>query len=221
LALDQVSYVRGDLFRLPLSSGHFDVVLCLGVLHHTADPRQGFLALARLLRSGGLLLVGLYNRYGRLAHKFRQWWASGGGAPVDPALLRARLKGQLPAEVQQSDPAGLDSWYHDQYLHPHELTVSLAELGGWFSEAGLEPLGCFPEQSLFAGGQPSRKWISDAGRPLGGLPAMAVQLKWVLTLRGAGGYFVQAGRLHESGTRNVPGPAGRGGNGRSRAETIR
>lgn len=203
LALDKVSYVQGDLFRVPLLHGRFDVVLCLGVLHHTADPRQGFRALARLLRPGGIMLLGLYNRYGRLVHRLRQWRSAEGGPPGDPALLKARLRGQLPDEDQQADPAGLDSWYHDQYLHPHELTVSLAELGDWFSEAGLEPLGCFPRRRVFTGAPQPRQWLSDCGRPLGGWPAMAVQLKWVLTLRGAGGYFVQAGRLPARGGKGV------------------
>jgi len=195
LALDRVSYVRGDLFRLPLKHGRFDVVLCLGVLHHTADPRGGLEALARLLRPGGLLLVGLYNRYGRLAHRLRQWRVRGKGLPGDRAVLERRLLGQLPGQAQRMDDAGLDSWYHDQYLHPHERTVSLAELGRWISGAGLEPLGGFPEQRLLAGGQRPEPWQREPAPPPGGLRGLAVQAKWVLTLRGAGGYFVQAARL--------------------------
>lgn len=194
LALDRVSYVRGDLFRLPFLGNGFDVVLCLGVLHHTADPARGLKALARLLRPGGLMLVGLYNRYGRLAHNYRQRRASGGEAPEDQDLLKTRLRGQLPDEEQQADRAGLDSWYYDQYLHPHEKSVSLSELGTWFSAAGLEPLGCCPRRRLFSGEKYSRRWVSEAGPPLGGWRDMAVQLKWIFTLGGAGGYFVQAGR---------------------------
>lgn len=209
LALDRVSYVRGNLFRMPLRPGRFDVVLCLGVLHHTADPRRGIQSLARLLRPRGLLLVGLYNRYGRLIHNLRQRRAAGRGLPANQDVLKTRLKGQLPGEFQQSDPAGLDSWYHDQYLHPHELTVSLAELGGWFSEAGLEPLGCFPDQKLFAGNFRSRKWVRETGRPLAGWSAMAVQLKWIITLRGAGGYFVQAGQLPGAGNGSSAGEISR------------
>ena len=40
--LDNVTFAQMNLFRLPLQPEHFDVVICTGVLHHTADPRGGF-----------------------------------------------------------------------------------------------------------------------------------------------------------------------------------
>src|SRR5205823_7986553 len=40
--LDGVTFAQMDLFRLPLRPAAFDVVICTGVLHHTADPRCGF-----------------------------------------------------------------------------------------------------------------------------------------------------------------------------------
>ena len=38
----------------------FDVVLCNGVLHHTSDPYGGYRGIARLVKPGGLIVVGLY-----------------------------------------------------------------------------------------------------------------------------------------------------------------
>jgi SAM-dependent methyltransferase len=57
-----VLVVRSDLRTVPLSPGSIDVVVCLGVLHHLADPRQGFRSLTRLLRPGGRILVYVYSR---------------------------------------------------------------------------------------------------------------------------------------------------------------
>jgi SAM-dependent methyltransferase len=46
-----VELVHGDLTKLDL--GKFDVVYCIGVLHHLADPRAGFDALLRHTKPGG------------------------------------------------------------------------------------------------------------------------------------------------------------------------
>jgi SAM-dependent methyltransferase len=51
--------VRGDIQRLPVRPGGFDVVTCIQVLEHFEEPRARELAadLAALLRPGGLLLL--------------------------------------------------------------------------------------------------------------------------------------------------------------------
>jgi SAM-dependent methyltransferase len=60
--LPGVSLVRGDLLRPPFAEGTFDHIYSLGVLDHTPDPRAAFLALARLLRPGGRIVIWVYPR---------------------------------------------------------------------------------------------------------------------------------------------------------------
>ena len=43
-----------------------------GVLHHTGDCRVAFNRIGRLVRPGGHLVVGLYNRYSRSLHYARR-----------------------------------------------------------------------------------------------------------------------------------------------------
>ncbi len=202
LGLEGVTYLRGNLFELPLQPGSFDVVCCLGVLHSTADPRAGFRGLVRLLKPGGLILVGLYNNYGRLTLSIKQRLVAGQGMPEDVEVIRRRLAGQLPEAAEEPDLGKLRSWYADQFLHPHELTISLEQVGRWFRAEGIEPLGCSPDPRLFARFRPARRWLDRdqaGGWKLSGLRPLLVQLRWILTLRGAGGYFVQAGYLPETG----------------------
>lgn len=202
LELDGVTYLRGNLFQLPLAPGSFDVVCSLGVLHSTADPRAGFRSLARLLKPGGLILVGLYNNYGRLTLSIRQWLVASQGMPADHRVIRRRLAGQLPEAAEETDQRKLRSWYADQFLHPHELTISLEEVGRWFRENGIEPLGCSPDPRLFARFRSARRWLHRdqvGGWKLSGLQPLLTQLRWIVTLRGAGGYFVQAGYLPKTG----------------------
>ncbi len=64
--LPRVKYVQMNLFRPCFKPQQFDVVICNGVLHHTSDPVNGLQQIARLVKPGGHIVIGLYNTYGRL-----------------------------------------------------------------------------------------------------------------------------------------------------------
>jgi SAM-dependent methyltransferase len=53
--------VQGDLDHPPFRRDLFDVVLCLGVLHHVPDARATFRQLDRLVRPSGRLLTWVYG----------------------------------------------------------------------------------------------------------------------------------------------------------------
>ena len=57
LASNRVSHAMADLTRLPFADNQFDAVVCGWVLEHLPDPRPGLRELARILRSGGRILV--------------------------------------------------------------------------------------------------------------------------------------------------------------------
>ena len=59
--LDGVHLVQADLFQLPFASESFDLIISLGVLHHTPDPRRAFASLPRALKPGGKLSVTVYD----------------------------------------------------------------------------------------------------------------------------------------------------------------
>jgi len=59
--------VQGDLLKPPFRPGLFDLVYSHGVLHHTQDTHQAFLAVAKLVKPEGLLSVWLYGKAGRFA----------------------------------------------------------------------------------------------------------------------------------------------------------
>lgn len=66
--LSNINYVQADLLHLadlPEFQGRFDFVECLGVLHHLADPSRGLQSLAKCLRPGGLIYLGVYSATAR------------------------------------------------------------------------------------------------------------------------------------------------------------
>lgn len=58
----QLHFFQGNIFRIPLTEGSFDKVLCLGVLQHTPDPEAAFRSLVRYVKPGGQLIVDSYRR---------------------------------------------------------------------------------------------------------------------------------------------------------------
>jgi SAM-dependent methyltransferase len=51
----------GSALNIPIADKAADLVICSGVIHHTPDPLRCALELARILKPGGHLLLGLYN----------------------------------------------------------------------------------------------------------------------------------------------------------------
>ncbi len=61
--LKNVDFVAGDLATIQLDQ-QFDVVICIGVIHHTDDPDRTFDNLYAHLRPGGRMIIWTYSAEG-------------------------------------------------------------------------------------------------------------------------------------------------------------
>ncbi len=64
--LTNTHFLQADLKHLPLEPASFDFVFSIGVMHHDADTRAVFDAVAKMVKPGGRYSVWLYRR--------NQWW---------------------------------------------------------------------------------------------------------------------------------------------------
>lgn len=135
--LNNVTFHQINLFRPPFRTESFDVVISNGVLHHTSDPCGGFRSIVRLLKKGGVILVGLYNRYGRLPTDFRRAMIRAFGDKA--AILDPHLRNDALNEGRRR------AWLFDQYKHPHESKHTYGEVLDWFSENKIEFVGSIPD----------------------------------------------------------------------------
>ena len=55
-----LNVIQGDIYNLPFVPGSFDFVYCLGVLQHTPNVKEAFMALPKQLCPGGKLVVDVY-----------------------------------------------------------------------------------------------------------------------------------------------------------------
>jgi SAM-dependent methyltransferase len=144
---DQALLVQGDVRRPPLREGMFDLVFCDGVLHHTPDPRDSFLALARLVAPGGAFYVWVYPRGGklweganralralttRLPHGLQVLAAN---LLVPLLLLVPTYSGTRPGKASYRQCAQVIFDWISPRLQSHHSTE---EVVGWFLEAGFE-----------------------------------------------------------------------------------
>ena len=179
--LNDVHFVETDLRAPGLRRDAFDVVICSGVLHHTPDPRASFACVARLVRPGGVLVVGLYNAYARLPLRLRRAVARltrYRGIPWDPVLRDRRAQ-----------PTRREAWLRDQYRHVEEHRHTLHEVQAWFRENGVEYLRAFPS-ALFGGESDELFAQSEDDWAIEGLIA---QFSWMRALGGEGGLFAAVG----------------------------
>ena len=65
LALSNIDYAQADILGLGAIGRSFDLIEASGVLHHMADPAEGWRVLLTLLRPGGFMHVGLYSALAR------------------------------------------------------------------------------------------------------------------------------------------------------------
>lgn len=178
----QVRFVECDLARLPLRDGAFDVVYCSGVLHHTPNPRASFASVARAVKPGGHLILGLYNRYARLPLRLRRLIARATGfraIPFDP-VLRDR----------KAEPARREAWLRDQYQHPEEHTHSLAEVRRWFRAQGIDYVSTYP--STLIGHEPEH--LLTPAEDEWPFESLLAQIAWMRSLGSEGGLFVVVGQ---------------------------
>jgi len=183
--LDRVTFVQMNLFRPVFRPESFDLVICNGVLHHTADPFLGFQSIARLVKPGGHILVGLYHRYGRLITDLRRWIFRVFGDRLkflDPNLRRAHS-----AEAKKT------AWFMDQYKNPHESKHTIEEVLGWLRKTNLTFVKSVPHTVPF---RPLRddESLFDPERPGNWLQRRLAELLMVFSGSREGGFFLVIAR---------------------------
>jgi SAM-dependent methyltransferase len=140
-----------DATQLP---GEFDLINCVGVLHHLPDPIKGIQALAKKLAPGGLLHIFVYAELGRWEIRLMQKaiallqgdklgdYRDGVGVgrqifdslPEDNRLLKQE-KERWSFENQR------DESFADMYVHPQEIDYNIDTLFELIDASGLEFIG--------------------------------------------------------------------------------
>jgi ubiquinone/menaquinone biosynthesis C-methylase UbiE len=143
--INNVVFLNSDIFDDEVQDAFFDVVWCSGVLHHTKDSKKGFEIIAKWAKKDGLIIVGVYNKIGRLRTNFRQviykLLRKSDFAKKFISFLDPYLRKNLSEEKKLA-------WFRDQYEHPVERKHSIDEVMHWFEENDISFLGSIPSTNF-------------------------------------------------------------------------
>ena len=140
--IKNVKFVNADIFDDVFENEVFDFIWTNGVLHHTRDPSRSFEIISKYLKKNGYILVGLYNKFGRLRTVFRRLLYKIFGKSII-LLLDPTVR-----ELKKDKSQQIESWIRDQYEHPVESLHTLDEVFEWFEKNNIEFINSIPSCDL-------------------------------------------------------------------------
>ena len=139
--IENIDFVNADIFDDVLTDKFFDFIWCNGVLHHTKDPYEAFRILIKSLKNEGYVLIGLYNKMGRIRTVFRRYMFKLFGSKFldifDPTLRN------LKDNVEERN-----AWIRDQYIHPIESLHTIDNVLEWFDKNDIEFINSIPSSNF-------------------------------------------------------------------------
>jgi SAM-dependent methyltransferase len=169
LAVTNVAFRRGDILDLsPEVAGEFQLVECVGVLHHMREPEAGCERLVSVLQTGGVLKLGLYSERARAAVTAARARFARARAGVTPGVVR-RFREEVKRRREEGDAEAerLTSFFdfytlsdcRDLVFHVQEQCFTLPRVAAMLKRFGLRFVGfefaspsaaglyrkCFPE----------------------------------------------------------------------------
>ena len=139
--IDNIDFINADIFDDVLTDKYFDFIWCNGVLHHTQDPYKAFRVLIKSLKNEGYVLIGLYNKFGRIRTVFRRYMFKIFGSKYldifDPTLRNLK-----------NNEEERKAWIRDQYIHPIESLHTIDNVLEWFNKNDIEFINSIPSSNF-------------------------------------------------------------------------
>lgn len=157
---DRVTFHHLSIYDVGQLEGEFDLINCVGVLHHLPDPIRGIKALASKLAQGGLFHIFVYAELGRWEIQLMQK-AIGllqqnstldqptGETYQEGVKIGRQIFAALPENnrilKREKERWAMenhrDASFADMYVHPQEIDYNIDTLFEFIEASGLEFLG--------------------------------------------------------------------------------
>lgn len=168
-----VELAVGDILDADKLGRTFDIVECVGVLHHMRDPWIGWQRLLERLKPGGLMYIGLYSAVARKElvalrsdPAYPGAGCTDGEARAWRRLLLDRTAGEPGGDLEVSRNFYNLNEFRDLCLHESEAHVTLAEIEAFLARHRLAfrgfTLGGAP-LAQFAKAHPDAPWPGRLG----------------------------------------------------------
>ena len=151
---NRVEFYHLSLYDAGQLPGEFDLINCVGVLHHLADPKRGIQALASKLAPGGLMHIFVYGELGRWEIQLMQkaialLQNTQRGDYRDGVQVGRQIFATLPENnrlvKREKERWSLenhrDECFADMYVHPQEIDYNIDTLFELIDASGLDFVG--------------------------------------------------------------------------------
>ncbi|MFZ0152000.1 MAG: class I SAM-dependent methyltransferase [Xanthobacteraceae bacterium] len=143
--LTNIEFGQADITKLGAIGREFDYIDASGVLHHLADPWEGWRILLELLRPGGIMLVGLYSELARQGVvAARRLIADRGYRPIPQDIRHCREEvmaaddgSLLKSAILWNDFFAMNEC-RDLLFHVQEHHTTLREIELFLTAAGVQ-----------------------------------------------------------------------------------
>ena len=150
----RVEFHHLSLYNASQLAGEFDLINCVGVLHHLPDPIRGIQSVAAKLAPGGLMHIFVYAELGRWEIQLMQkaialLQGNQRGDYHNGVQLGRQLFSALPEDnrlvKREKERWSLenmrDANFADMYVHPQEIDYNIETLFELIDASGLEFIG--------------------------------------------------------------------------------
>jgi ubiquinone/menaquinone biosynthesis C-methylase UbiE len=147
LHIENIQFLQADILEIDVPV-QFDLIECIGVLHHLENPMEGLRHLERMLKPGGWMEIGLYSETARQdIVAARQFISENGYGSTDDDIRQCRqdllaLPLDHPAKsVAQTIDFFTLSGCRDLLFHVQECRFTLQEIAKMLKSLHLEFIG--------------------------------------------------------------------------------
>jgi SAM-dependent methyltransferase len=172
-SLANLEFGQADITQLAGFAKNFDYIDVSGVLHHLADPWQGWRVLLSLLRPGGVMQLGLYSEAARRnVVAARALIAERGYRPLADDIRRCREEIMASADPLLNSLTKTADFFttnecRDLLFHVQEHRITLPEIKSFLAANGVQFAGFILDpltQQRFAQRFPGPEAAADLDR---------------------------------------------------------
>lgn len=132
----KTKFRAGSVFEIE-KDALFDVIICDGMIHHTADPMKAFAKFACLLRPGGVLVLGVGEPCGFFQRQLQRYFVNK-IAGSDNEQVRINIAMMLFEEklerASKVSGRSIKATAYDSFINPQIVPVSFRDITKWMEE---------------------------------------------------------------------------------------
>ena len=139
--IDNIKYINAEISDDVFKSEKFDFVYCNGAFHNNKNSYSDFKIISKYLKENGIIVLCLYNNFGRLRTKFRQFIYKYISKKITILLDPYLRKNKNNIERRKA-------WIQNQYESSIEYTYSYDEILKWFNKNNIDFVNFYPNSFL-------------------------------------------------------------------------